>query len=770
MDASSATRSAAIAYAKAGLAVIPLHHVGDDGGCSCRAWTEHRDPDHGPGGKATGKHPVQRRWAAGPALSGADVWEVWEREPRANVGLRTGPISGFWVLDVDPLSGGEASLRRLMDEVGPLTTLTVRTGSGGWHLYFTLPSFPVRNSGNRELLRRFGPGLDVRGDGGQVVAPPSVSGRGSYAVLPGLPTSPCGAPVALLELMQAGGQTSTGAAPDLVVVEELPVAADLDPATAHRVQRYAEQVLRLEAAAYADAPPGSGNEQLFRSACSVLEIAQAPWNTISSATAYETMDAARARRSALHPYGGGQSTTEFATTWASAVARVVGQARALPPAPDEGVDFTDPFGDGPAGRAGGAAEIPTVVPTASTEVAVADPFSQPGEDGPATGPAVPAPPTRIPAAPVESGDPVLDRLLRNAVDCVDLGSIPPPEPLIEGVLDVGSMAVLSGKFGTFKTFLALDWVCSLATGTPWMGRAVPRAVPVVYIAAEGASGLDRRIGAWKKARGVSVPRGALTVLRAAVQLGQPAQIAALCRLVRALGAGLVVFDTLHRCAAGLDEKDSKDMGQVTAAVDAIREHTGAATLLMHHTGHGGERARGSSAIEDDADVSWLVSLTGDGEDRSASKPRLVEQRKRKDGDLARPFHVRFQREEGFAEGDPRASGHLTLSDRHGLEIAPGPDPFHSPGPQLGVARLVDPAALTGPRAKLIQVYLDYFSGANGGTQAAVKRAAKEHYGVVHSSFHWAWNDLVERGAIARVAGTQSWRYIPPEHRGGGSDL
>jgi putative DNA primase/helicase len=104
------------------------------------------------------------------------VW-WWEFEhPVSNMGIRTGQESGLVVLDIDPDKGGEASLCQLEAQYGPLPeTATVLSGGGGRHLCFQHPGSRVlTTSGN------LGPGLDTRGDGGYIVAPPSlhVSGQG----------------------------------------------------------------------------------------------------------------------------------------------------------------------------------------------------------------------------------------------------------------------------------------------------------------------------------------------------------------------------------------------------------------------------------------------------------------------------------------------------------------------------------------------------------------------------------------------------------------
>ena len=103
----------------------------------------------------------------------AQVRRWFARWPAANVAVVTGAVSGLVVLDVDPAHGGEESLAALARRHGGLpATVEARTGGGGRHLYFRHPGGLVRN--------RVGlaPGLDLRGDGGYVVAPPSRHPRG----------------------------------------------------------------------------------------------------------------------------------------------------------------------------------------------------------------------------------------------------------------------------------------------------------------------------------------------------------------------------------------------------------------------------------------------------------------------------------------------------------------------------------------------------------------------------------------------------------------
>jgi hypothetical protein len=231
-----------------------------------------------------------------------------------------------------------------------------------------------------------------------------------------------------------------------------------------------------------------------------------------------------------------------------------------------------------------------------------------------------------------------------------LDTIEPPTPLIEGVLDKGTIALLSGKFGTYKTFVSLAWACSVATGTAWEGLPVVTPGPVLYVAAEGCSGLRSRVRAWEigQNQGRRIPAAQLAVFNGRVKLTDADEMAVLGEFITEMRPVLVVVDTLHQCAPGMDENSSKDMGTVLGAVAELRESYGATVLLNHHTGHQGERARGSSALEDDVDTSWVVTL--DGESRAAENQRILKHRKAKDRELLaeRPIMLRTVEEAGSA--------------------------------------------------------------------------------------------------------------------------
>jgi bifunctional DNA primase/polymerase-like protein/primase-like protein len=148
---------------------------------------------------AAKKPPLVRQWPVKATTDGGVIAEWWSRWPTANVAISTGPGSDLLVVDVDPRNGGVQSLERLQREIGDvLCTMTVRTPSGGTHFYFRYPS-GVRIASRSNVL---GNGIDVRGDPGYVLAPPSKVGSAPYVSVHGF-EEPCHAPLSLIHRLLA---------------------------------------------------------------------------------------------------------------------------------------------------------------------------------------------------------------------------------------------------------------------------------------------------------------------------------------------------------------------------------------------------------------------------------------------------------------------------------------------------------------------------------------------------------------------------------------
>lgn len=177
----------------------------------------------------------------------------------------------------------------------------------------------------------------------------------------------------------------------------------------------------------------------------------------------------------------------------------------------------------------------------------------------------------------------------------ELAELAAPEPLIDGLLYRNTLAEVYGPAGSFKSFIALSWALSIASGHSGRGLVIPQARSVVYVAAEGASGMRSRVEAWCQAYGVDQSElGSFLVIPEPVQLQETAMLS----LIAAVGhiePGLVVFDTRARSTVGMEENSSKEMGQAIAAADLLRRDTGATVLTVHHSGRNGGASRGSSA-------------------------------------------------------------------------------------------------------------------------------------------------------------------------------
>jgi hypothetical protein len=155
----------ALTYAKRGWLVIPIHTPTSDGSCSCGR----------PECPSKGKHPRTTNGYKDGTTDEAKIRSWWSKWPNANVGIVTGAESNLVVLDVDPRHDGDkalADLEKLHTHL-PKTAL-VHTGGNGFHHLFLHPGFPIKNKVG------VAPGLDIRGDGGLIVAAPSLHQSGNH--------------------------------------------------------------------------------------------------------------------------------------------------------------------------------------------------------------------------------------------------------------------------------------------------------------------------------------------------------------------------------------------------------------------------------------------------------------------------------------------------------------------------------------------------------------------------------------------------------------
>ncbi|SPM43620.1 hypothetical protein BN000_01488 [Mycobacterium numidiamassiliense] len=296
--------------------------------------------------------------------------------------------------------------------------------------------------------------------------------------------------------------------------------------------------------------------------------------------------------------------------------------------------------------------------------------------------------------------PVLaDRILTRSA----LRNLPDPEPLIDNVLDQGTTALLYGSWGTAKTFIALDWAASVATGRRWQNRdTVQRRV--LYVVAEGAFGFKGRTDAWETAWQREISDEWLHLLPEPINLTNRHEVDQLCALIDWGGYDVVVLDTVARCMVGADENSAKDCGRVVDAMTRLLHMTPGqrgVVLGVHHAGKDGKTLRGSSAFEAAADTVYFTSRDGG--------VITLDREKRKDG---------------------------PEFDRHSLKL----DPIT--GTASAAISVHRDRGQTPSADKLLSVFRSHFSK-TGGTKAQLRAVAD----MAPATFHRSVNELLEAGLL-----------------------
>lgn len=215
----------------------------------------------------------------------------------------------------------------------------------------------------------------------------------------------------------------------------------------------------------------------------------------------------------------------------------------------------------------------------------------------------------------------------------DLAALPAVRWRVRGTLPLEGIGAVFGPSGCGKSFLVLSLLAAVASGAEWFGCRVVRA-PVLYVALEGEAGIAQRLKAHQVRHG-RVADGFRFLLQG-LDIRSAADRADLVQSVRAAGwnGGVLCLDTLNRAAPGMDENDSKSMGEAIGATKAIQAELGGLVLLVHHTGKDATRGlRGHSSLHAALDAAievtrnddrrdWKIAKSKDGEDGEAHPFRL----------------------------------------------------------------------------------------------------------------------------------------------------
>jgi AAA domain len=293
-----------------------------------------------------------------------------------------------------------------------------------------------------------------------------------------------------------------------------------------------------------------------------------------------------------------------------------------------------------------------------------------------------------------------------------LKNLPDPEPLIDNVLDQGTLAYLYGKWATAKSFIALDWAACVATGSPWQGRETVQR-KVLYVLAEGAAGFTGRVEAWEIGWRNSIPDERLCWLPVPVNLTNPTDVGNLRALIDWGGYDFVIIDTLSRCMVGADENSAKDAGVVVDAMTKLLHATPdrrGVVLGVHHTGKDGKTLRGSSVFEGAADTVYFAS-------RDGGLFGLTRE-KRKDG----PEHDHHVLKLGPIAG----TDSCVMSSHGGVETA--------------------------ERENALRLIVSQHFGSTGASSTELKQVAMDEGAMSRSTYYRARDDLLKSGYLIN-AGT-----------------
>jgi hypothetical protein len=218
------------------------------------------------------------------------------------------------------------------------------------------------------------------------------------------------------------------------------------------------------------------------------------------------------------------------------------------------------------------------------------------------------------------------------------GEIPltPPRMLIKKLLPAEGMGFLAGQPSAGKTFMAIDLGIALTTATPFFGHRIKEQVGVLYIAAEGAGGINKRVTAAMLAKKIKEPIPFTWIKKIPdlqAEEGIKAFIAELHRydkdMQRRFGVrlGLIILDTVATCFSMQDENSSAEAIKICKTMERISRETDVFILAVHHYGKDARAGlRGTSAWRGASET--ILSLTanidpttGEAEQRNLSLAR-----------------------------------------------------------------------------------------------------------------------------------------------------
>ena len=524
------------------------------------------------------KRPALATWREfESALTPDDTFDQWygprgDHLGRTNLGLITGRASGgIFVVDLDTHAHPEAamwwqSMQDMQHRAGDLETAQQTTGGGGKQLLFRAPT------GWSPPTSKTPVGVDIRGEGGFAVLPPSRHASGqSYTWDAGLapwevgvsdaPQWLCNEIDALVNQYgghRAGGQSQTSSA-----VASGPTVRTATPSSSLNAfglmidgrEDYATKLVWARVVdEHRQCPikPGPAEIDLMTETLFVIYE-----RNVKS----RLSDPAKSNEELLEREGRGKIMLrqKMHAAFAQWDGKVALHAEAGAPERPQGYDAPRP----------------------------SEPAAEQIRFDPETGEIFtePSPPE---LEVLSLGD---IRRLRN------------PAYLVEGMVIDNGLGFVFGPPGCGKTFVQLSMALSIAYARPeWFGRKIEKHGPVIYISSEGSSDMKFRIGAWETEHQIKDDAAPFYLIRQSLNFMSPADVAKLLKAVawvatrEGVSPVLIVVDTVSRVIPGVDENLQKDVTLFVKACDMLREAFGSTVVGVHHTSRAGN-LRGSTVLD-----------------------------------------------------------------------------------------------------------------------------------------------------------------------------
>jgi hypothetical protein len=205
------------------------------------------------------------------------------------------------------------------------------------------------------------------------------------------------------------------------------------------------------------------------------------------------------------------------------------------------------------------------------------------------------------------------------LDIPGIRAMKEPEYLIKGLVPEKSLGFVFGAPGSFKSFITISQALAIATGrAEWWERPIERHGAVVYISSEGTADFKFRLAAWERKHGAA-DNGLFYLIPQTINFMQADDINKLLATVQQIHDTVkaevvaVYVDTVSRVLPGADENLQKDMTLFIQACDAVRERFGAMVTGIHHTSRNGGTIRGSTVFDGAADFLLQVERDEDAQ-------------------------------------------------------------------------------------------------------------------------------------------------------------